>query len=170
MKSETDMMSIRYHLKAIGMILEYRLEHALSEYKGYIIACIIGVGIGFAISTPLWLHVAPSPSYNAPIDTTFVQTNTDKDTTDTEITNSSIGWNETIKPNTQVQISFNGSSLVKGKTVTGFECRLNDGEFQKCQSPRLYANDEGSYTFEVRAVDNNKVADNTPAVFIWSVK
>jgi hypothetical protein len=51
-----------------------------------------------------------------------------------------------------------------------FECRLDDGTFQSCTSPKEYPGlpEGSSHTFEVRAVDSAGVADPTPDRRTWT--
>ncbi len=53
----------------------------------------------------------------------------------------------------------------------GFECRIGvDGLFDRCTSPYSFtAPQDGSYQFQVRAVDKAGNADPTPAKHLWSV-
>ncbi|HSS33529.1 MAG TPA: hypothetical protein VLL27_09645 [Solirubrobacterales bacterium] len=58
---------------------------------------------------------------------------------------------------------FNGS-------VAGFQCSLDAGFFESCTSPQEYSGlDNGSHTFEVRAVDKSGTSDFTPAAYTWTV-
>jgi hypothetical protein len=51
-----------------------------------------------------------------------------------------------------------------------FECRLDEGSFEDCSSPKQYTNiSYGSHTFEVRAVNGSGIADFTPAKYSWTV-
>ena len=53
-------------------------------------------------------------------------------------------------------------------TITGFECRLDAGNFTSCLNPLTYtAVSRGTHTFQVRAIDNNGFRDPTPAIFKW---
>jgi hypothetical protein len=53
--------------------------------------------------------------------------------------------------------------------IVGFECKLDEGEFQSCTSPKNYHGfSDGSHEFQVRAVDTNNNVDASPAVFHWS--
>ena len=63
---------------------------------------------------------------------------------------------------------FNFSS--PNSSAATFECRLNDAEFAVCPSPIEYQGlNEGSYTFEVRAVDAAGMLDASPASRSWRV-
>jgi hypothetical protein len=64
--------------------------------------------------------------------------------------------------------AFTGSDA---REVAGFECKLDDGPFASCTSPKSYSGlRKGSHTFEVRAVDAAGNADPTPATRTWTIK
>jgi DNA-directed RNA polymerase specialized sigma24 family protein len=51
-----------------------------------------------------------------------------------------------------------------------FECRLDDGAFEGCTSPKSYSGlDDGEHRFRVRAVDRAGNPDPKPAAFRWTV-
>ena len=51
-----------------------------------------------------------------------------------------------------------------------FECRLDGGAFTNCGSPKNYSGlSEGYHTFEVRALDRERVIDTSEASFTWLV-
>lgn len=53
---------------------------------------------------------------------------------------------------------------------TIFECKLDGGAFEPCESPKGYADlAEGSHTFQVRAINAAGNADPTPATHAWTV-
>ena len=51
-----------------------------------------------------------------------------------------------------------------------FECSLDGDPFETCTSPKSYALDEGSYTFQVRATDLSGNTDGTPASYQWEIR
>jgi len=51
-----------------------------------------------------------------------------------------------------------------------FECKLDDGSWESCTSPKDYANlQEGSHTFSVHAIDSAGNVDQSPANYSWTV-
>ena len=63
--------------------------------------------------------------------------------------------------------TFGFSSNEPGST---FECKLDDGAFAPCASPKTYENlAEGSHTFQARATDGAGNTDATPANHTWTV-
>lgn len=63
--------------------------------------------------------------------------------------------------------SFGFSSTEPG---SAFECRLDDGPFEPCVSPKDYRVGKGKHSFEARATDPAGNADPTPATRSWTVK
>jgi hypothetical protein len=63
--------------------------------------------------------------------------------------------------------TFNGTD--EGTNLTAFECRLDNGAFEACTSPRAYNNlTDGAHTFSLRATD---LAGNmsSPITHAWTV-
>ena len=55
-------------------------------------------------------------------------------------------------------------------TAATFDCRLNGGAWQPCNSPHDYTNlADGAHTFEVRAVSPPGNPDTTPAAHTWTI-
>ena len=51
---------------------------------------------------------------------------------------------------------------------SSFECRLDDGEFEDCDSPQKYRGlDPGRHRFRVRATDAAGNTDGSPARYRW---
>jgi Cys-rich repeat protein len=51
-----------------------------------------------------------------------------------------------------------------------FECRIDDGEWESCSSPKTYTDlSEGGHSFEVRAIDSAGNVDGTPASYSWAI-
>ena len=51
-----------------------------------------------------------------------------------------------------------------------FECRLDDGPWVACDSPKSYANlTAGPHTFSARALDPAGNTDSTPVSYTWTV-
>jgi hypothetical protein len=63
--------------------------------------------------------------------------------------------------------SFQFGSSEPGST---FECKLDDGAFQSCSSPRNVKVKKGKHSFQVRATDAAGNIDPTPATDTWKVK
>jgi hypothetical protein len=79
---------------------------------------------------------------------------------DTTITNA-----PTDGTSTDASISFTSS-----ETGSTFECKLDDGVYGSCTSPKTYSNlSAGSHTFSVRATDSAGNTDSTPASTTWTV-
>jgi hypothetical protein len=57
-----------------------------------------------------------------------------------------------------------------GTGVSGFECRIDSGQFAECNSPKAFSGlPDGPHTFEVRAFDGAGNRDETPAAYTWTV-
>jgi Ca2+-binding RTX toxin-like protein len=71
---------------------------------------------------------------------------------------------------TTASFTYGGDGL-GGTAVSGFECRLDDGAFDACQSSGKTYSDlaDGEHTFEVRALDAAGNADGSPAGRSWVV-
>ncbi|MFN7929579.1 MAG: choice-of-anchor Q domain-containing protein [Blastocatellia bacterium] len=66
-----------------------------------------------------------------------------------------------------VSFSFTGYDNC---TVASFECRLDNGGWSTCTSPKSYSNlAEGQHLFEVRAKDAQGNVDSSPAQYPWLV-
>ena len=64
--------------------------------------------------------------------------------------------------------TFSGTDA---RAVASFQCKLDDGSFEACSSPKTYSGlKKGSRTFSVRAVDAAGNVDPTPATRTWKVK
>lgn len=65
------------------------------------------------------------------------------------------------------ETSFSFSSSDPGSV---FECRLDDADFQSCESPLLISDlSDGAHYFRVRAIDPNGTADPSPAMRYFTV-
>lgn len=58
--------------------------------------------------------------------------------------------------------TFSSPEVPPNMTVT-YQCRLDNGPFKACTSPKTYSNLSGRHTFSVRAVDQAGHKDATPA-------
>ena len=84
-------------------------------------------------------------------------------------------------PDTQISAGPEGKTRKKSATfsfsgtdaraVASFQCKLDDGSFETCSSPKSYTGlKKGTHTFSVRAVDAAGNVDPTPATRTWKVK
>jgi len=70
-------------------------------------------------------------------------------------------------PTNQTNATF---ALAANNPFATFECRLDGGSFAACDSPKTSTGlSQGTHTFEVRALDRDRVRDTTPASFTWLV-
>ncbi len=68
-------------------------------------------------------------------------------------------------PSTESSATFEFS----GVHAEEFECQLDAAGWEVCTSPKTYEVDDGSHTFEVRAVGELGTVDPSPASYSWSV-
>jgi chitobiase/beta-hexosaminidase-like protein len=65
---------------------------------------------------------------------------------------------------------FDATDASPSSGIAGFECKLDDGAYAACTSPRGYASlADGPHSFSVRATDGAGNVDGTPATFTWLV-
>jgi glycosidase len=66
--------------------------------------------------------------------------------------------------------TFNGTDDATPPGSLTFECRLDGAPFAPCASPQTYTSlTQGSHLFEVRAIDGESRADQSPASYTWVV-
>jgi hypothetical protein len=75
------------------------------------------------------------------------------------------------KPKTKKKTAMFSFSGADARLVASFQCRLDNGPFEPCSSPKAYSKlKKGRHTFSVRAVDAAGNVDPTPATRSWKVK
>jgi hypothetical protein len=74
-------------------------------------------------------------------------------------------------PSTAAAASFSFTATDPGGSgVAGFECKLDNGAFAACTSPKTYGSlGDGSHEFRVRATDLAGNVEAEPASFTWKV-
>jgi hypothetical protein len=88
-----------------------------------------------------------------------------EDTTPPETTLSS--WERPDPYDYRTNATFGFSS---NETGVVFECKLDEGSFQACASPKSYYSlTEGQHTFQVQARDAAGNVDPTPAEYAWEI-
>jgi hypothetical protein len=99
-----------------------------------------------------------------PADVTWAFTTEAADTTPPD---TSIGDSSTTGTVSTSTAMFEFSSTEAGSS---FECRVDGGVYLQCSSPHtLLGVEDGTHTFEVRAVDSASNVDPTPASRTWTV-
>src|SRR5574342_448131 len=69
-------------------------------------------------------------------------------------------------PTSNTSASFSFTSTEAGT----FECQLDASGFTACTTPKLYSSlTQGSYAFQVRAIDTAGNIDPTPATYTWTI-
>ena len=98
---------------------------------------------------------------------TSVNSNTNTFTVDKTAPDTTIMIAPTDPTNSSsASFSFTGSDL-----SDTFECQLDGGGFSACTSPKTYSGfSDGSYTFEVRAIDTVGNVDSSPDSHNWVIK
>src|SRR5215217_8179892 len=104
-------------------------------------------------------------------------------TTDTTaiFTDAKVSWTFTVATPPDTTIDSGPPSLVNSRSASfrfsssesgsTFECSLDGGPFEPCESPEEYAGlSEGPHTFTVRAIDAAGNVDDTPASHTWTVE
>jgi hypothetical protein len=67
---------------------------------------------------------------------------------------------------TAIAFEFAGSD---DAGVVGFECSLDRAGFEACTSPITFERlGRGPHTFRARAVEDRRIRDPNPPVFVWS--
>ncbi len=69
-------------------------------------------------------------------------------------------------PSKSATFTYEGDAL-GGTAITGYECRLDDGDWAACRAYTDLA--EGEHRFQVRAIDAAGNADGSPATATWTV-
>ena len=69
-----------------------------------------------------------------------------------------------------LKVDFVGQINLTGSSQIIFECSIDSSTFDICTSPHIIDNlDIGKHTFEVRAIEESGMFDETPAHFIWTI-
>ena len=85
---------------------------------------------------------------------------------------------DTTLPETAIDVGPSGTvnstspsfEFSSNEPNASFECKLDGAAFESCTSPKGYSNlSDGSYTFQVRAIDAAGNTDTTPASRTWKV-
>jgi len=73
-------------------------------------------------------------------------------------------------PSGENSATFTFTGMEGGRSIAGYECRLDQGAFEPCASPYSYSDlSKGAHIFAVRAVDSQGNVDLTPATYSWTV-
>jgi bacillolysin len=113
-------------------------------------------------------NVALSSPTNATIaDATGVVTITDDDPTDDVTPPVTTIDSKPPRSTTKKQAKFGFHSSEANST---FQCKLDQGAYAACSSPRTLRATPGRHTFRVRAIDQASNVDPTPASHTWKVK
>src|SRR5215211_3394502 len=100
---------------------------------------------------------------SAALDTPVTACENVDDLPDTEITR------HPASSTTKRRAKFEFDSPTAG--VTGFECKLDGGDFAACSSPKEFTGlSRGKHKFQVRAIDGDGDRDPTPAKFGWKIR
>jgi penicillin-binding protein 1A len=66
---------------------------------------------------------------------------------------------------------FRFSASSGSGSAVRFECRLDEGSYRSCQSPRRYTGlARGSHVFRVRAIGSGGRRDRSPATYRWTIR
>ena len=69
-----------------------------------------------------------------------------------------------------LKVDFVGQIDLTGNSQIIFECSIDSSTFEICTSPIIINNlDIGKHSFEVRAIDETGIVDETPSQFTWSI-
>ncbi|MEM7801853.1 MAG: dockerin type I domain-containing protein, partial [Chloroflexota bacterium] len=125
---------------------------------------------GCTISTPfdmdgsfITIGVCSDQAGNA-AESTAVSINLDKTPPDTMLTSGP----PITSSNGDATFALSGSDDLSG--IAGFECQLDNGEFNPCSSPQNFTGlSDGPHLFEVRAVDVAGNVDPTAESYAWTV-
>lgn len=69
-----------------------------------------------------------------------------------------------------IDAKFEFSCLTGIDGGCSFQCKVNDNDWAKCESPKTYVNlTKGEYEFQVFSVDSLGRSDSTPEVYKWTI-
>ncbi len=69
-------------------------------------------------------------------------------------------------PANQTNCTF---AFTSNESGSSFECRIDNGVYGACSSPKTYSLNDGSHVFDVRAIDVAGNSDPTPATYSWTI-
>ncbi|MGE3859887.1 MAG: hypothetical protein AB7F53_07845 [Nitrososphaeraceae archaeon] len=84
--------------------------------------------------------------------------------------NNNILNNGDTTPSGLLKVDFVGQIDLTGSSQIIFECSIDSSTFEICTSPNIIDNlNIGTHSFEVRAIDESGIIDETPARFTWTI-
>lgn len=79
-----------------------------------------------------------------------------------------VGYPESLSQSIDAKFEFSCLSGIAGGC--SFECKVNDNDWERCESPKTYVNlNKGEYKFQVFAVDKLGRSDPLPQIYQWII-
>jgi hypothetical protein len=159
-------ISIRYHLRMIGVILEARFTTWCRVNWKFLVGVAVGV-VGTLLLVGLFsvndiVFPTYQPQTNTNVGVPLITNPIQVDTVDTDIIGNTTGGQSAT-------FEFEGRAINESNSVKSFECSFDNEGFGACKSPVTYANvSSGEHTIDIRAIDNQGNPDNTPANWLWN--